>query len=338
MCESSRMQRIIMLEQPSHFSPVQIGSSEKQHLPLGMGGSFYGLDHRHRQGEADILAAMQTALEQGITHFDTGSGYGGGYSESLIGQFMAADPSRRDRIFLASKYSADIISAADMLRAIDASRSRLQTDVIDLYYIHWPRTGKDLRPWMDALEQARLQGKIRAIGVSNFSVEQMAQIAEVGRIDAHQLGYNLLWRFAEDDIIPYCAAHNIAVVVYSALAHGILAGSYARQLAFVPDDQRWSITLFREDVWPQVYAATEEFKQVASQAQRPLLHLALRWLLRQDAVTSILVSAKTRAQVESNLEAMLGDIAASVFDALSAISDRVRQEVPDEGNPFGYHP
>ncbi|MFN8447205.1 MAG: aldo/keto reductase [Anaerolineae bacterium] len=98
--------------------------------------------------------------------------------------------------------SSDDLRAQTMIAAVDASRSRLQTDVIDLYYIHRPRTGKDLRPLMEGLETARQQGKIHAIGVSNFSVAQMEQLAEVGRIDAHQLGYNLLWRFAERDIIP----------------------------------------------------------------------------------------------------------------------------------------
>jgi aryl-alcohol dehydrogenase-like predicted oxidoreductase len=320
-------------------SLVHIGRSPKTHLRLGMGGSFYGLDHANRQGEADILAAMQTALEHSITHFDTASGYGGdGYSERLIGRFMAADPARRERIFLASKFASDDISAAAMLKAIDASRERLQTDMIDLYYIHWPRTGKDLRPLMDGLETARQQGKIQTIGVSNFSVEQMEQIAQAGRIDAHQLGYNLLWRYDEQDIIPYCVEHNISVVVYSALAHGILAGKYARQLDFVRGDQRWSITLFRQDVWPQVYEAVEDMKQLSSRAGYPLSHLALRWLLQRSGITSVLISAKNPQQALANIEALKPDILASVFDELTGISDRVMPFIPDEGNPFGYHP
>jgi myo-inositol catabolism protein IolS len=327
-----------MTEQHVSFAPVQIGPSAKQHLPLGMGGSFYGLDHDQREGETEILAALATALELGITHFDTATGYGNGYSERLIGRFMAAKPGRRERIFLASNYSADEISAQGMTAAIDASRDRLQTDRIDLYYIHWPRTGQDLRPWMEALETARAQGKIQTVGVSNFSIAQMQQVAEVGRIDAHQLGYNLLWRFDEADIIPYCGEQGIAIVVYSALAHGILAGNYARQLNFVPDDQRWRITLFRDDVWPQVYAATEKFKAVAARAGRLLAELALRWLLHQPGVTSVLVSAKTPQQVRRNAPALTGPVSDSILDELTAISDRVRAHIPDESNPFGYHP
>ena len=322
----------------SALPSVQIAPSEKLHAPLGMGGSFYGIEEWNAQEISDLLAAMELALEKGITHIDTAAGYGGGRSERLIGRFLAEDSNRREKIFLASKANINEITAQSMIAEIDASRDRLQTDVIDLYYIHWPRTGKDLRPLMEGLETAREQGKIRAIGVSNFSVEQMGQISEAGHIDAHQLGYNLLWRFDEDDIIPYCVEHQIAVVVYSALAHGILAGKYDRQLEFAPGDQRWRILLFREGVWKPVYALVEEFKAVAERVQRPLAHLALRWLLHQSSVTSVLVSAKNERQALANVEALQGEIPLTVFDELTTISDLARQVIPDEGNPFGYHP
>jgi myo-inositol catabolism protein IolS len=317
---------------------VHIGKSTKYHPRLGVGGSFYGLDHGSGQGEADLLAAMETAFENGITHFDTAAGYGKGYSERLIGRFIAAQPSRRDHIFLASKFASDDISAQAMIKAVDDSRSRLQTDMIDLYYIHWPRTGQDMRPLMEGLETARQQGKIQAIGVSNFSIEQMEQVAEVGRIDAHQLGYNLLWRYDEQDVIPYCVEHNIAVVVYSALAHGILAGKYARQLDFVKGDQRWSITLFRDNVWPHVYEAMEAFKAVAARTGHPLTHLAIQWLLYQYGVTSVLVGAKNKGQALANVQALQADISVDVLHELKVLSDQVLPYIPDEGNPFGYHP
>jgi myo-inositol catabolism protein IolS len=322
----------------SLLAPVNIGSSTKSHLPLGMGGSFYGLDHARRQGEADIRDALETALEQGITHFDTATGYGGGYSERLLGRFMAADSSRRERIFLASKANLDDVSAKAILEAIEASLERLQTDYIDLYYLHWPRSGRDMRPWMEGLETARQQGKIRAIGVSNFSVVQMEQLAEVGRIDAYQLGYNLLWRFGEKDIIPYCQKYTISLVIYSALAHGILAGKYGRRLEFVPTDQRWTITLFREEVWPRVHKAVEGFKGVAARANHALSQLAVRWLLRQPAVSSVLISAKNPTQVLSNRAALEAQIPSTLLDELTALSDGVMPFIPDEGNPFGYHP
>ncbi|MEZ4668501.1 MAG: aldo/keto reductase [Anaerolineae bacterium] len=323
---------------PPLLPPIHIGRSSKFHAPLGMGGSFYGLDHQQQQGEADIVAAHEAALENGITHFDTATGYGSGYSERLLGRFINAIPDRRDRLFIASKANLDVITASAIINAIDASRERLQTDYIDLYYLHWPRTGQDMRPWMEGLETARQQGKIRAIGVSNFTVTQMEQLATVGTIDAYQLGYNLLWRFDEKDVIPYCEKHHIALVVYSALAHGILSGKYARQLDFVPGDQRWTISLFKNDVWPQVYEIVEGFKQVAKSNNYSLAHLALRWLLRQPAVKSVLVSAKNRQQLLDNVQALNLRIPYAPLDELTILSDRAMQIIPDEGNPFGYHP
>ncbi len=142
-----------------------------------MGGSFYGLDHARHEGEADILAALEAALEVGITHFDTATDYGQGYSERLLARFINAEPDRRERIFLASKANLNDTGARAVTEAIDASLARLRTDVIDLYYLHWPRTGQDMRAWMEGLEEARSQGKIRAVGVSNFSVAQMKRLS-----------------------------------------------------------------------------------------------------------------------------------------------------------------
>ena len=320
------------------LAPRQIGLNTGFHAPLGMGCSFYGLSDWYGPEAQVLLDAMTVALEQGITHFDTAEGYGGGESEKLIGRFMAEDKTRRDKMFLASKANVNEMSQQAMLDAIDHSLKRLQTDVIDLYYIHWPRTGKDLRPLMEGLEIARARGKIRAVGVSNFSVEQMRQVAEVGTIDAHQLGYNLLWRFPERDVLPYCAENGIAVVVYSALAHGILSGKYARELAFNPGDQRWRILLFREDVWPQVYAAVEQFKDVAHRADCSLTHLALRWLLAQSSVTAVLVSAKNPAQAQANAQMLTVDIPSGALAELEQLSLTAARHIPDEGNPFGYHP
>jgi aryl-alcohol dehydrogenase-like predicted oxidoreductase len=330
------MQGGIMSTQPD-TAPVKIGLSEKQHSPMGFGGWSFGPDQWSGKEDENLLAAMESALENGITHFDTASGYGRGHSERLVGRFMASK--RREQIFLASKYDASEISAQDMLRAVDASLSRLQTDMIDLYYIHWPRSGKDMRPWMEALETARQQGKIAAIGVSNFSIEQMEQVAEVGRIDAHQLPYNLLWRFNERAIIPYCETHEIAVVTYSSIAHGILVGRFGRDVTFpVGDQRRNDIVLFKPGVWDKVYEGVEELKAVAERAGRSLIHLAIRWVLHQRGVTSVLVGARDSRQAASNAQALEGAIPDSVFDEMNAISDRLMQHIPDQGNPYAYYP
>jgi aryl-alcohol dehydrogenase-like predicted oxidoreductase len=302
---------------------------------LGLGCWVFGPAQWSGQARDDLLATMTAALEAGITHFDTASDYGRGRSEEVVGQFLAG---RRNRVFLASKASLDKMDARLMLEQVNKSLARLQTDLIDLYYIHWPRSGKDLRPLMEGLELARQQGKIQAIGVSNFSVEQMAQLAEVGRIDAHQLGYNLFWRYAEQDVIPYCREHGIAVITYSSIAQGILTGKFPRDFKPQAGDQRADIVLFEPEVWPHIYTGVERFKAIAQEVDRPLAHLAVRWVLHQPGITSALVGARTVPQVEQNVQAMTGAIPPTVFERLTEISDDVIKNIPDVGNMYRYYP
>ena len=301
--------------------------------PLALGGTVFG-----EQSDEGWLAVMQAALASGINHFDTASGYGNGRSETLIGQFMAAQPGRRERIFLASKASHNEVTAQQMTALVAQSLERLQTDVIDLYYIHWPRQGQDLRPWMEALETARQQGKIRAIGVSNFSVAQMEQVATVGTIDAHQLCYNLFWRFAERDIIPYCQANQITVTTYSSVAQGVLTGKFSRQPQLTVDDKRPNTVLFDPVVWPHVYAGVEKLKVLAQSVGRSLNHLALRWVLQQPAIDTAVVGARIPAQVADNANALTGDLPADLFAQMTAISDEVIQHIPNTGNQYRYYP
>lgn len=302
---------------------------------LGMGCWVFGPDQWSGQAKADLMAAMGTALELGMTHFDTASGYGDGRSEEVVGQFLVG---RRERVFLATKADIDQMKARLMLEQVNESLARLQTEVIDLYYIHWPRQGKDLRPLMEGLELARQQGKIRAIGVSNFSVEQMDQVSEVGTIDAHQLGYNLFWRTAEREVIPYCRRHQIAIITYSSIAQGILTGKFPRDLQLQAGDQRSGILFFEAGVWPHIYAAVEQLKALAQEVNRPLAHLAIRWVLRQEGITTALVGARTAQQVEQNIQAMKGDIPSEIFERMTKISDQVSQKIPAVGNMYRYYP
>src|SRR5258708_30048152 len=314
---------------------VTIPPDDRPLNPLALGGTVFVPDAYSGAHANDLLATMDAALRHGINHFDTAGGYGDGASETLIGQFLAG---KRDQVFIASKAEIDEMSAAVTLEHVNASLARLQTDFIDLFYIHWPRKGRDMRPLMEGLETARQQGKIKAIGVSNFNVEQMQQLAEVGQINAHQFCYNLLWRFDEADVIPYCRAHGIAVVTYSSIAQGILAGKFPRQLNLKPGDSRGRTVHFDDAVWPHVYEAVEQFKQVAEKCNRSLVHLAIRWVLHQPDINSAVVSARNPQQLTENVEALYGEIPDSVFERLTAISDQAMTHIPNTGNVYRYYP
>lgn len=310
---------------------VALGAGTKPLLPIAMGGSCYDKS----ASEADLVAAIEAAYEGGIRHFDTGARYGGGRSEELLGRFVA---DKRAEVFIASKSDSAELTAAAMLAEVEGSLRRLKVDSIDLYYIHWPRAGRDMRPTMEGLEIARRQGKIAAVGVSNFNVAQMQQAGEVGTIEAHQLGYNLLWRYAERDVIPYCAQNGIAVVAYSALAHGILTGKFGRDPRLAPGDQRHTILPFRADVWPHVFAGVEELKLLAADLDVPLSTLAVRWILSRSGINSVVVGARNREQSAVNVAIAAPPIPLDAFERMTRISDAIAAHVPDVGNLFNHYP
>ena len=325
---------------PQFLLTVHILPLETEHSMLGLGCWSFGGTQWGGQEDADSLSAMEAALRCGITHFDTAAGYGRGRSEQVVGRFLLG---RRDQVFLATKGSTADLTRQAMRKLVDQSLERLGTDVIDLYYVHWPRSGKDLRPWMEGLEEARARGQIRAIGVSNFSVAQMEQVSEVGTVDAHQLCYNLIWRFAERELIPYCRERGIAVVTYSSIAQGILTGKFPRKPQFREGDQRPQTVPFDPQVWPYVYEGVQALKALAQEVGRPLVHLAIPWLARRPGVTSVLVGARNGTQVEENAAAMMRrpgipEIPDEVYERMTAIGDRVMAHMPDTGNIFRYYP
>jgi len=317
------------------LKPVAIGASPKMTLPMGIGGSWFVPYSVASEDDRNFIGAIEAAYEAGVRHFDTGARYGGGHSEELYGRFLRG---KREEVYLASKSDTTEMTAAAMLREVDGSLRRLDTDYIDLYYIHWPKRGRDMRPTMEGLEQARRQGKVRAVGVSNFSVAQMREVQEVGRIAAHQLGYNLLWRYAEDDVIPFCREHGIAVVAYSTLAHGILTGKFDKAPVLADRDQRHTVLPFRADIWPHVYEGVEKLKAIAGELDRPLMHLAIRWSLARPGIGLVIFGARNRAQSEANAQALAGAIPDSVFDRMTAISDEIVKHVPNAGNLFNHYP
>lgn len=314
---------------------VTIKPHEKPQCALGLGCWVFGGLQWGGQEDEDSRRAMQAAYESGINHFDTAAAYGRGHSEEIVGEFLR---DKREDIYLATKFFPSEQTAEFVQQQLEASLERLQTDYVDLYYIHWPVTGKDLRPVMEGLEQARAAGKIKAIGVSNFSVEQMEQVSEAGTIDAHQLCYNLFWRFAERDIIPYCMEHNIAVITYSSIAQGILTGKFPREPQFREGDQRGKTVFFQPEVWPHVYEGVEQLKTLAAECGRSLTHLAIRWILEQPGITVELVGARDEAQMQENAAALEGDIPAEVFARMTEISAEVMRHIPDVGNIFQFYP
>jgi myo-inositol catabolism protein IolS len=316
-----------------NISSQMIGTIPKESSVLGLGCWAFGGSDWGDQDDIDSINAIKAAFDSGITHFDTAQAYGRGHSEELVGRALR---DVREKVFIASKTM--FTPREKVEKSIVASLKRLGTEYIDLFYIHWPRKGADLEGMMEGLVLAREKGMIRGIGVSNFSIEQMKSVAKIGHIDAHQTCFNLLWRWGEKELIPYCIENGISVISYSSLAEGILTGKFDRTLQFMPGDHRKGTVLFDNDVWPHVYNGVEELKEAARNLNRPLHELAIRWILSRPGVSTALVGARSSSQVYQNVKAMEGVIDQAAFDCLTKISDNIMNVVPDTGNIFRWYP
>lgn len=298
-------------------------TSLSEHYPLGLGCWALGGKGWGGQSERDSLEVMETAFARGIRHFDTARIYG--VSEELVGRFIK---DKRADMFLASKvYPRG--DGAFVRKELEQSLLKLQTDYIDLYYLHWPVEGQDIREQMEALADAREAGLIGAIGVSNYSSELLRLAMEVAPVDYLQIGYHLFWRVAEKDLIPYCRDNGIRVVSYSSLAQGILAGKFTQHPVFPKGDHRADRVIhFQPDVWPHVYAAVEELKGLAAATGQPLSHLALQWCASREGINTVLVGARNRKQMLENATALETPAEAAILAEMTRISDALLPLLP----------
>ncbi len=304
-------------------------------IPKGVGLGCWQFGDMGSGTPADDMsvALIREAYRRGMRHFDTAHDYGMGHSEEVLGRGI--EPFS-ERAFVSTKMHA--AGKRETIAGVEQSLARMKRQWIDLFYVHWPKTGFDIRPMMEGLELLRTQGRIRLIGVSNFSVKDMDMASEAGRIDAHQLCYNLLWRYPERDIIPYCIAHGIAVVTFSSIAQGLLSDTPRSPDSFEKGDARGTTLYYRPDVWPFVRDAAAAMREVARKSSTSLSTLAIRWVLGRPGIVSSLVGARRVEQIESNVAAANGSIEPAVAEELTRLSSEAMRHVPDVGNIFLFYP
>jgi len=312
---------------------TNIGSVPKKSSILGLGCWVFGGSDWGTQNENDSLDAIKAGYDSGITHFDTAQAYGKGHSEELLGRALKGV---REKVFIASKMM--FTQREKVENSIASSLKRLKTDYIDLFYIHWPRKNADLEGMMEELVRAREKGLIKGIGVSNFSIEQMERLLSVGHIDANQFCYNLLWRWPEHNLIPFCIEKEISIVTYSSIAQGILTGKFGKEIEFEAGDHRKHTVLFEKEHWPLVYEGVENLKNVAENSGRSLLELAIRWILSRQGISTVLVGARNGLQVQSNVKSLDGEINSTIIDELTSVSNLIMKTIPDTGNIFRWYP
>ena len=296
---------------------------------------FGGKDYWGPQEEKNSTAAIHAALEAGVNHFDTAQGYGNGKSEEVLGHALKGYD--RTRLLIATKFSLKA-STNGLAERIEASLERLQTDYVDLFYIHWPSKKIDFRPTLEVLQKYKEKGRIRGIGVSNFSVSQLDSALTTAEIEANQIGYSLLWRWEEKELIPFCRKKKVSVVAYSTLAQGILTGKFGEKITFPETDFRKDMVLFKKKIWPQIYASVEELKTLAAESGLSLASLALYWAANQPGIDSVLFGARTKNQVRENMTGDSITVLPAILKKMTELSDRLHTVIPYADNIFDYHP
>jgi aryl-alcohol dehydrogenase-like predicted oxidoreductase len=255
--------------------------------------------------ESEAIATIRAAVTGGITLVDTAPIYGFGRSEEIVGKALA-EGDLRARTLIATKVGLDWkdgkvfrnASRARIAEEIEASLRRLRTDRIDIYQVHWPDPTVPIEETADAMRLLFEQDKIRAIGVSNFSVEQMERFRRVAPLHAVQPPYNLFERAIEADILPYCRENNIATLGYGALCRGLLSGRVKATRAFQGDDLRRTDPKFQGPRLAQYLAAVDELERLAQQRYgKRVIHLAIRWMLDQ-GITTALWGARRPGQLQ----------------------------------------
>ncbi len=280
--------------------------------------------------DAESIRAIRCAIDNGVTTIDTASIYGDGHSERIVARAVGAD---RSRVVLATKVFANEMKFDQVLAACERSLTNLATDYIDLYQIHWPSGafGSDRVPiedTMQALVRLKEQGKIRAIGVSNFSAAQLAEALKHGEIVSLQPPYSLFWRQLETDARPLCLERNLAILAYSPMAQGLLTGKFGLDHRFKRGDHRAKNRLFQPENLRRAHAALGELAPIARRYDATLGQLALAWVMAQPNTCAI-AGARNAAQAEQNAAAVRIELSAEDLAAMDRIGRQVTDHLDD---------
>lgn len=301
----------------------QLGSSELHVSPVFFGAWALGGWYWGGSDDAQAIRAIHASIDAGVHCIDTAPVYGFGHSEEIVGR---AIHDRRDRVILATKcglrwdveqgesyfkttYAGTTYTIFKNLRKesiiLECERSlrRLGTDVIDLYQCHWPDKTTPLEETMDAMLTLQQQGKIRTIGVSNFTPAMMEECLRYAPLASDQPEYSLLNRGIEKDVVPFCQQHNIGLIIYKPIMQGLLTGKVTMERAFAAGDFRGHNAWFKPENRARVLAALQAIQPVADAHKATLAQLVIAWTIRQPGITSAIVGARTPEQAVENARA-----------------------------------
>ncbi len=289
-----------------------------------------GSDYWGEQDEADSIAAIHTSLKAGVNLFDTAEMYGDGASESLLGKVLG---SKRTQVVIASKLFGEHLAEDRVAAACEGSLKRLKSDYLDLYQIHWPNPKIPVAETLGAMQRLQQQGKVRAIGVSNFGVAMIDEIVSAGRCESNQLAYNLLLRGIEFNIQDKCLQHDLSILAYSPLAQSLLTGKF-HSAEEVPDARARTRHFSKErpgtrhgenGCEAQTFEAIAAIRRIGERLDQPMGELGLAWLLHRAGVASVVAGARNGDQARRNARAAELALSDPVIAELDRATESVKQ-------------
>lgn len=286
----------------------QLGSSDLQITILGFGawaiggGGWNG--SMGPQDEGDSIPAIQAALDCGINWIDTAALYGLGHSEEVIARALKGRTPRPylftkcERVWDSDRKVGACLKARSIRKECEDSLLRLQTDVIDLYQIHWPEPDEDIEEGWGEMLRLQKDGKVRYIGVSNFNISQMRRAQTIAPITSLQPPYSIVTREIEKEILPFAVQQNIGVIVYSPMSAGLLTGSMTRERVanFAEEDWRKNLPNFQEPLLSRNLGLVERLREIGKRHGRNPGEVAVAWALHNPAVTGAIVGFRSAKQ------------------------------------------
>jgi aryl-alcohol dehydrogenase-like predicted oxidoreductase len=291
----------------------QLGNSDLDLTPIGFGAwAIGGGDWAHAWGpqdDNDSIAAIHRALDLGINWIDTAAVYGLGHSEEIVGKALKAS-STKPYIFtkcsmLWNEKREIYQSLKEIRREVEASLRRLQVDAIDLYQIHWPKPDEEIEEGWSTMADLQREGKVRWIGVSNFSTAQMERALKIAPITSNQPPYSMINRTAEAEVLPFCQQHNIGVINYAPMHSGLLTGAMSKErVAALPaNDFRRNAKNYQEPQLTRNLAIADLLKTIGARHGVTAGVVAIAWTLHHPAITAAIVGSRSPKQVEGTLPA-----------------------------------
>ncbi len=303
----------------------KLGNSELELSPVALGAWAIGGWMWGGSDRKESIGAIHACLDQGISTIDTAPVYGFGQSETILGEAIKG---RRDKYEILTKCGLkwegtkgefhfttrdndgkvrDLYKYSgrdSLIKECEESLKRIGTDYIDLFQTHWPDNTTPMEEAMEAFDILLKQGKIRAAGVSNYSLDQMKRASSAVQISSNQLAYSMVRREIEEDIVPWCLENNCGILAYSPLQRGLLTGKITPDYPFSPGDSRPETPHFKINNLIKTNKFLEVLKPVAEGKGATLAQLVIQWTLMQPGITVALVGARNAEQVEQNAGSM----------------------------------